>query len=43
MPKIIIEQNKDIVNHTNMLNLPYSEDVKNHIVFRKYHTEHCGT
>jgi len=32
MPEIIIEQNKDIINYINMLKLPYSEALCNHMV-----------
>ena len=32
MPEIIIEQNKDIINYINMLKLPYSEAIQNHMV-----------
>lgn len=32
MPEIIIEQNKDIINYINMLDLPYSDAIKNHMV-----------
>jgi len=32
MPEIIIEQNQNIINYINMLNLPYSESLRNHMV-----------
>ena len=32
MPEIMIEQNQDIINYINMLNLPYSEALQNHMV-----------
>lgn len=31
MPEIIIEQGKEIINYLNMLNLPYSEALRNHM------------
>jgi hypothetical protein len=31
MPDIIIEQGKDIIKYINVLNLPYSEALRNHI------------
>lgn len=31
MPEIIIEQRQEIINYINMLNLPYSEAVRNHM------------
>ena len=32
MPEIIIEQSQEIINYINMLNLPYSEALQNHMV-----------
>jgi hypothetical protein len=32
MPEIIIEQRQEIINYINMLNLPYSEALQNHMV-----------
>jgi len=32
MPEIMIEQNQNIINYINMLNLPYSEALRNHMV-----------
>jgi hypothetical protein len=32
MPEIMIEQSRDIINYINMLNLPYSTALQNHMV-----------
>ena len=32
MPEIIIEQSQEVINYINMLDLPYSEAIQNHMV-----------
>ncbi len=32
MPEIIIEQSQDVINYINMLDLPYSEALRNHMI-----------
>ena len=32
MPEIIIEQSQEVINYINMLDLPYSEALRNHMV-----------